>query len=205
LPEDGSWVKYQMEASFERDGTQLSTTGSLTLRSVGRTQENGVDCRWIEIERTFRRNTEFIIVTKLLIPEKHLKKGESPVEHVVRGWVRFADSEPREIDSSSRVGSAALFLSGPLNETKKLDKEEIDSKLGKLACEGVSGKTEYMGRFGTTRASMQLRLNEKAPFGVVQARVESETERDGQVRRSTTTYKLAEVGTGATSALSGSQ
>jgi hypothetical protein len=206
LPGDGWWVKYHMEGTSERNGMQVSTTGSLTLSSVGRTQENGVDCRWIEIERKVQRNdTEFTIVTKLLIPEKYLKKGQSPLDHVVRGWVQFRDNEPREIDTSSGIGSSALYLAGPLNEAKKLAKEEVDSKLGRLACEGVSGKTEYMGRFGTTRATVQLRLNEKAPFGVVQARVDSETERDGQVRKSTATYKLADVGTGATSALPGSQ
>ena len=56
LPKDGSWAKYK-EGESEGSGT-------LTLRMVGTTTEDGQKCRWLEIESA-EENGETTRVTKI--------------------------------------------------------------------------------------------------------------------------------------------
>ena len=82
----------------------------------------------------------------------------------------------------------------------------VESKLGKLECEGLTGYTmqnfRFSGREIETQHTFHIRLHKKAPFGVVSARVNRETTRDGQpFTTATRTYTLTEFGEGAQSEL----
>jgi hypothetical protein len=208
LPDDGAWVRFDMEMSGQRNGMTQSMNGSLRMSSVGGAQENGEDCRWIEIHFTVNREgREFTTMAKLLIPEKNLKKGETPLEHVVRAWQKQGEQEPREFDNPEGPHSPLpAFLSGPLEDVEKLEKEVVESKLGKLECAGVRGRLRVANDTMAVKVKQEARLHEKAPFGVVTCRMEYEIERDGAVQQTgTLTLKLAELGSGAESALPGYQ
>jgi hypothetical protein len=84
---------------------------------------------------------EHTLIRKLLIPEKYLNKGENGTEHVVRGWAKY-DDEP--VDRAVPVhGRWPAYLAGPLRDERKLEKQLVESKLGALECEGVTGWMEY--------------------------------------------------------------
>ena len=208
LPEDGAWVRFEMEVTTERNGMETAGTGSLIMSSFGRTQVNGEDCRWIEFKWQVKLSeVERTIITKVLIPEKYLKKGEDPLEHLVRGWWKFGDGDPIDVKMARNAYFVPAILGGPLKDVKKLDQEVIESKLGKLECEGLTGYTKYM-LLGPREVlvTFETRLHEKAPFGVVSCRMESELKRKGEVvQRWTFTLRLADFGTDAESALPGYQ
>lgn len=208
LPEDGAWVRFDMEMTGQRNGMTQSMSGSVKIASVGGAQENGEDCRWIEVQFTVEReDREVTTMAKLLIPEKHLKKGETPLEHVVRAWQKQGDQEARELDEPQSPNTPLpALLSGPLADAEELEKQVVESKLGKLECAGVRGRLNVANDQMTVKVKQESRLHEKAPFGVVTCNMEFEIERDGTVQQSgTLRLKLAEVGSGAESALPGYQ
>ena len=208
LPEDGAWVRFDLVITSERDGMERTMTGSLTMSSVGRTQENGEDCRWIEFKLQMKRNeAQRTTIAKVLIPEKFLKKGENPLEHAVRVWEKQGDNEPRELeDPQSPRTPLPAFFSGPLKEVKKLDKEVVESKLGKLECEGLTGHNRFGDDQMEINVTYHTRLHAKAPFGVVTCRMDFEEKRDGNVQETGyLTLKLADFGEDAQSDLPGYQ
>jgi len=205
LPDDGAWVRFDMELIAQRDGMETKLKGFLTMSSVGQQTENGEKCRWIEFDGNVKNaDGKRTFVAKALIPERYLKKDKKPLDHFVRGWLREADNVPQSLAPPDvyRQGFFPAFLSGPLKDAENLDVELVECKLGKLQCAGVAGRGEYQqGRY-ETHLTFQIRLHEKAPFGVVSARMECEGRRDGQVRESgTVTLNLAEIGDKATTKL----
>ena len=83
-----------------------------------------------------------------------------------------------------------------------LDAKEMETKLGKLKCEGITGSTTFEEGRGKATAEFENRLHEKAPFGIVQSVIQVSTERDGTTRREgTLTLDLAETGQDAKSKL----
>lgn len=203
LPEDGSWVSYDIKLSGQFGDRQFEGQGTLTMKSVGQSTENGEPCRWIE----FRSDTKFgererTSIYKLLIPEKFLKKGEAPLDHLVRGWRKFGDGEPEAVENANGLRTIRSYLVGPLPSVKKLDKEVVESKLGRLECDGLTGQTEYTYTRGDNQSQVQAeyrtRLHKQAPFGVVSCQIKSTITRDGEVRGTiTSTLKLADFGTTA--------
>ena len=212
LPEDGTWVRFdldEVQTSPEKPERRLS--GLLFLRSVGRTFMEGEPCRWIEIEceRVDGANQHHNVF-KLLIPEKRLKAGESPLDHVVRGWyqqsqkARLLTFEITGPDSphARLVHLARPYLQGPLQELKRLDEKIVDPKLGLLECEHVEGWIQHKHDIHQTEARYRLLLNEKAPFGVVSADIDVTVQRNGQFWVATKcSLKLADFGENASSAL----
>jgi hypothetical protein len=123
---------------------------------------------------------------------------------VIRGWIKQQDSEPMAFTDLKSVqrGRLAGYLIGPPQNPGELDKKEIDSSLGKLACPGVTGDREIEQGDGTTRIAFENRLHEKSPFGVVTAVWKFERKMNGQVAGTgTTTMKLVDTGTTALSEL----
>lgn len=210
LPEDGSWVRFHVELNRRLGAREVTTKGSVTMSSVGRVTLDGEKYRWIEFRSEFRE-WYFKDVYKLLIPERYLKQGEEPLQHVLKAWRRvgwYLESQELKVleEGFGTVFSNLItFLHDPSREVKKLGKEVVESKLGKLACEGVTGQTKPApprGGQGVWHGTYLTRLHPKAPFGVVSARVEYELKRGGQVQRSRSlTLKLADAGTSAVSAL----
>jgi hypothetical protein len=182
LPEDGAQVRYDLEIAVTGQDTRVK--GSLTVSSVGKATENGDDCRWIEFKMiTSDNGQDHVIVSKVLVPEKHLGKGKSAADNVIRGWIKDENGEPFEIKDLKAPQAVALraYLAGPLKNAGELDKKEIDGKLGKLECPGATGEMEIESEIGTITINHENRLHEKAPFGLVTAVWKFELKNNGQV------------------------
>src|SRR5262245_17361110 len=133
LPADGAMARYDMEMTVAKDGKQLTGKGTAILSSVGRKEVDGKPCRWIEIIFEVKiEDREEKSITKVLIPEKHLKEGEEPLKHVMKAWQQDRDNA-REL-AVDRLADSPLpvFLAPALKDAKKLPKALIDTKLGKL-------------------------------------------------------------------------
>ena len=207
LPEDKAWIAYKMEMTTDEGGQEMSRPGTLTLRSVGKAFESGEDCRWIEFKMVQGgEGQERTVIAKVLVPEKHLKKGESPFDQRVRGWIKQGDAAAQTLDGANDHGPLPAFLAGPLDDAKPLDKETLEvAKLGKLECEGVTGKHTFKQREEEITYTATTRLNDKAPFGVVSSRYEFEIKRDGQSRKGRLTLEVADVGGEAETELPGQE
>jgi len=198
LPEDGSWVRFDAHYTFKVDGMEKAGqgTGTMTMASVGKVLEGSEPCRWIEFNVHLRDSgTEHILIRKLLIPEKRLKRGENATEHVVRGWAKF-DNE--DVAPAVPVhGRWPAYLAGPLQDEKTLDAQFVESKLGALMCEGVTGWIQYEEGDVQMKVTFETRLHEKAPFGVVSSRMQFEMKSNGKVQQTVdATMKLADFGNG---------
>jgi hypothetical protein len=182
LPDDGAQVRYDLEIAITGQDTKVN--GSLSVSSVGKVTENGEDCRWIEFKMIASHDgQDHVNISKVLIPQKHLGKGKSAAENVIRGWIKEENGEPFEIKDLKAPQAVALraFLAGPLKNAGELEKKEIDGKLGKLECPGMTGELELENDIGTITINVENRLNEKAPFGLVTATWKFELKNNGQV------------------------
>ena len=205
LPPDGMGARYELERTVTTNGQGRTAKGSYMISSVGTATVDGMKCRWIEIKdvnKSIDTGMEVIVIAKYLIPEEHLGRGKSPGEHVLRGWVKVGDREPLEIKEfptkPQRLSNgAALF--GPLANSKELENVEIDTTLGKLTCAGITGELEVRrpDNGAVAKYHFELRLHEKAPFGVVT----SVSEYEGQVQSGITKLTLIDVNTTALSEL----
>lgn len=187
LPKDGTWATYLLESASSVEGKVLeSVKTTVRIASIGEVTENGIACRWIEIVAQAKKESEDDgpegktrvrvydeRVHKLLIAEKHLTKGEAPLNHVIRGWMRRGKRNPQKIEGpGASLRSLASLLYGPLKDAKALPKAEVESKkLGKLLCEGVTGSLNIENpATGTIRMKLEDRLHPSAPFGLVSSR-----------------------------------
>jgi len=212
LPEDGAWVEYEVAAAeTNRDDSKRKGAGSLKISSVGTETVGGTKCRWIEIESVSKRDKSEprTSIWKLLIPEKHLHRGETPHEHIVRAWAKRGNRPAREIDKS-RLEVLLMFLTGPPKASKTLKPKIIETKAGKLKCAGLAGElyTEVPEGGAGTKAAMsatvETRLHKKAPFGVAWCKFDivADNPRTGKlIERTAITLKLSDEGTGAVSEL----
>lgn len=210
LPTDGTFVRYDLEIKEQRgEGEGKTVTGSLTMSSVGAKEVDGKKCRWIEIKMVMKAGErEQVQIVKVLSPEEHLKAGSSAIEHMVKGWHGRQGKEARAIEGSKdrRLGPVPAFLCGPFMNSKKLPAEEIDTKLGKLSCPGVTGSIKLEQGKNIVEISFKNRLSDKAPFGVVSSHMTYKVESNGKTRDAGTLFlKLAEVGKDAKSELPESQ
>jgi hypothetical protein len=178
LPKDGAWVSYDFNATAKAEGHEMKVKGALCMASVGQVTEADQPCRWIEIQVDMSfdegdRQHKKSEVYKLLIPEKYLAKGESPLEHVIRAWFKRGESETKKMENLDDADASPLpiVLAGPWKDAKTLDKAEVDCKLGKLLCEGVQSSREFkLRREGVLKCMQEVRLHPDAPFGVVGGR-----------------------------------
>jgi len=200
LPEDGAQVRYELEITTSADGQDKSGKGSLTVSSVGQATVDNQKCRWIEIKLTVNEPEEHSHVIKTLVPENDLGKGKSPLDHVVRTWIKAGNGEATEVKDlkSPEAQALRLFLAGASKPALEVEKVEIDSKLGKLECAGVSGEYEVESGNGITGSvTYENRLHDKAPFGLVTALWRFEGRKNGQVTESGT-FKLTLADTSTT-------
>jgi hypothetical protein len=183
LPEDGTWAKYDVEGSGRNLGElrlSLTMKGTLYLASVGRVTEEKQLCRWIEVrfdvDQTIgREKAKKSDWWKVLIPEKYLAKGDSPLNHVIRAWYRSEVDDSSEKSDFPGNGKTPLplILSGPLAGRRELPKTTTESKLGSLACKGTEGtllvKTKRSSALQETHEKWTVvnRLHPASPFGVV--------------------------------------
>ncbi len=182
LPEDGTWATYELDGSGKNIGefgADLTMKGRLHIASVGRVMENDQPCRWIEVQfdvenKIGHEQSKKSDWWKLLISEKHLINGQSPLNHTLRAWYRSeADDCSQKIDSPSDGRTPLpIILSGPLENSKRLEAAETESKLGKLTCNGIQGTLTLKSRRGALpeirqKWKLESRLHPDSPFGVV--------------------------------------
>src|ERR1051326_6094228 len=107
LPADGAQVRYDLEIAIT--GQDVKVNGSISVSSVGKTTENGEDCRWIEFKMiTSNDGQDHVNISKVLIPEKHLGQGKSAADNVIRGWIKEENGEPFEIKDLKAPQAVAL-------------------------------------------------------------------------------------------------
>ncbi len=191
LPKDGTWATYLMESTSTVEGKILERVKTdIHIASVGKVTKNGQVCRWIEVTfkskkeskedgpegKTRTRNYPEVFYA-FLVPEKHLTKGGTPLKHVTGGWTRRGEGKPHKFKSpGAELPWLPTMLYGPLDNAKPLPKEALESKLGKLLCDGVTGTLDtkdHMG--GTLKMKFEDRLHSDAPFGIVSSRCTFET------------------------------
>ena len=204
LPKDGASVRYKMDLVMEQNGMQMTGDGTLSVSSVGQAVVDDEKCRWIEFKMKIKlKDREQTIIAKVLIPEKHLGKGKTPIDHVKKCWFK-QDGETREVKDvqGQKGGPMPIFLCGPLKDVKKLKQEVVESKLGKLPCEGLTGRLVTKQGKDDLDANLETRLHVKAPFGVMTLKIKLKISRDGQPQQKLTmTLHRAEVGKNAKSEL----
>ncbi|MBM4070097.1 MAG: hypothetical protein FJ271_14260 [Planctomycetes bacterium] len=210
LPEDGSFARFDLEIKEQRGDDSKTATGSFTMSSVGAKEVDGKKCRWIEIKMIIKQGErEQVQIVKVLTPEEHLKAGSSAIEHMIKGWAGRPGKEARAVEGSKdrRLGPVSAFLCGPFMNAKKLPAMEIDTKVGKFTCTGVTGSIKIEQDKTVVEVVFDNRLSDKAPFGVVSSNMKYKATRaDGETRdQGTVSLKLVEVGKNAKSDLPDSQ
>jgi hypothetical protein len=210
VPQDGTRVVFAFDLAAKMfDGQEKKVQVSLSLASVGRTTVKGEKCRWIEIKATNKEDGKTLKLAKMLIGEKYLRTGQTPVDNIIKGWIKNPSSTPQihVIEREFKQGPGffrglEFFLSGPFQDAKDLPPEEIDGKLGKLACRGVKGLI-HLEEFGEViDIAVENRLHEHAPFGLVTSRMDWKTTACGELKASgTMTLRLEEISTAAKSEL----
>lgn len=208
LPDDKAYAKYDLELTVEGQGAMQ--TGELTLKSVGSTFEDGEKCRWIEMEFKLKPSDGEgdKHIYKLLLPEKNLKAGANPLEKILRAWHKQNEDAVVQFTETTTLTTAAVgvFLSGPSKDSKALDKQFEDSKIGNVECAGVKGSFEQMLGPGMLKVTSEVRTTDKAPFGSVRGEYQFEIINEQKTEaKATARLKLVDVGTEAVSALPDSQ
>lgn len=218
LPADGAWVRYAINQTMIHKKEKNAVTGTLTLASVGRVKLDDDMGRWIEIvlDAKIPDDEETVsTVFKALIPEKHLKKGADPLQNWVKGWVKTGEAPARPLKKELLTNPALvlnLVISGPVRDAKVIEKTTIETKLGKLECEGVEGSFVLKdaainivdGRATVADAKGRLRslFHDKAPFGVASFQLKVDFPDVGRGEASAeATLTLSEIGEGAKSRL----
>ncbi len=183
LPADGTWAQYDLKVeAVDGQGRKIELTGSVLVKSVGKVQEGGEDCRWIEIKLSLDQDDGNAgILAKALVPEAHLGRGKSAIKHIKRLWWKQGQEEPmlvEEVDDP-RYGIVQLVLAGPASDAKPLPPKTVKSKLGELPCKGVAGTRSLGTGNQARRFTFETRLHKKAPFGVVSVELQPETPENG--------------------------
>lgn len=178
LPNDGTWAVYTVRGATNAGAGDWGMNGTLRIASVGRVVVAGLPCRWIETRLDLAvtrgdQSTPIRHLYRVLIPERHLTRGESPLDHVVCAVGQWGDSDPVESKSLDELGSTAwlrVVLSGPWRTVKQLDCVDICGKLGTLSCLGEEGSLDVLNEVRTTTNwQLRNRLHCSSPFGVVTA------------------------------------
>jgi hypothetical protein len=215
LPEDGASVTFAYSEVV--NGVEKNQKDGLVISSVGKAVVDGEDCRWIEIRaidpNAGETDPETFLIFKLLISERHLGKGKSARDHVIRGWLKNGNEDVFELNDPKSIKTGIdLFypplpklLSGPPGEQKELAKVEIDGNLGKISCAGVSGSYNERGQGAGQRldfrTTFENRLHEKAPFGVVSSAWKVTATVGGKIREFSSKYTLTGTSENAVSEL----
>ena len=108
--------------------------------------------------------------------------------------------------TEDNIGPMPTFLAQRLTNRKKLNSVEIDGKLGKYACPGLSGTLTWKEGANENRAEIVSRQHPKAPFGVVTSEIDVVTSRDGrETNKGKLTFRLTDFGFDAKSKLPDNQ
>lgn len=181
LPDDATWATFKVEGYKEKRNKRKEPVASwLRMSSVGSATEDGQPCRWIELDDTYSKDgrPERRVINKLLIPENHLTAGQTPGEHIVRGWSRFDQPEQGSVRTLDKLegkpfaSQAWVYLVGPATDEQKLEPIKTDhKKLGQVTCERRRGtfhaKIPHLEGPREVSGTFEAQLHDQAPFGVV--------------------------------------
>jgi hypothetical protein len=209
LPEDGAWVRFEVNGKGVASGGTVRVTvkGTQTIRSVGRVVVNDEQCRWIELksemvfERAGEKARKLNAVIKLLIPEKYLTTGKNPRGHVLKAYKGDSSETLRELDLKGNdarvIQSLDEIFHAPLKQTSPLPAKTIKTKKQSWPCEGIKGESTS----DSTIFRTETYINRKAPFGVVTYKYEKERRRNNVSQgMRTMEWKFVESGRDAKSA-----
>jgi hypothetical protein len=200
LPEDGAWAEYHV--LFRVDGQELVLTWF--LRSVGREQQGGVDCRWIELEERNNTPDRPQQVFKLLIPEDRVGPGRNPLEEPRRIlYRRNSGEEVQEIGSVGEVdfGLPILFAGIPGTSERQSESEVLDWSRGRLECLVYTGSSQ--ATIGAARIELRHRQlrSEQVPFGLAAMKIDFTLTVENETRPGRFELVLKDAGAGAQSVL----
>jgi hypothetical protein len=214
LPDDGAWARFEGEMGSLVEG-QPGSTVLITISSVGQATVANEAYRWIEMRlESFEEDgsEKPVYIMKGLFPAEQLKLGGDPMEGLLRAWGKTGDAVPLEVPDADRTKKFQMherflgLLGGPLKNLEKLDKRVVDSALDKLECDGLVGHVRSAPHdIRDSYMIYELRLHEKAPFGVVSFKINLELKSGGKVLAKGTfiDLKLIALGTYAKSELPG--
>jgi hypothetical protein len=197
LPDDGAWARFELQIT---DNNASSRKVEVIMRSVGR-MASEPPARWLEFKVPSEDETRTL---KLLIPERYLKEGEQPIEHIIRAWRKDSEAIPVSVPRM-RDFWMLVFLAGPLRDVKTLDSKSIETPLGALECPGLVGQSHVREDDGYEEdLTYTVRRHAKAPFGVVACDIDCVVTKDGKLHGKVKyELKLVEVGKDAVSELRG--
>jgi hypothetical protein len=174
---------------------------------VGQVTEENQRCRWIEVQLDRQRTVgewkkKETTVYKVLVPERFLANGQSPLDHLIRGWRRWDDVKPQPMNDPNIIiiTELPIILSKTWNDVRHLEKLEIRSKLGSRMCDGIRGTVELSARRFHEKWEFENRLHPDSPFGVVTSRWELVPKRRGGAAM-VCELRLIDFGKGAKSAM----
>jgi hypothetical protein len=211
LPPDGHWASFKVDGRGKTaDGSDVTMQGTLKLSSVGKVDMNGESYRWIELELNVKHNGSAVYsADKLLIPEKHLVSGGSPLEHVARYWKKptiKSTAKERNLNGEGVKYALALlspYLHGPFDDVQRSSAIKIETALGELECPGLSARDTIELPGGVImKKRYWIRGHRRAPFGVVAWAEEEIIERNKEHSSSMTRKLILEsLGTDAVSVM----
>ncbi len=208
LPADGIWAAY--DAVFEgipAEGTATKNESEVIVRAVGTQKEADRVLRWLEIEIKLKDGKSEVL--KFLIAEADVGLLAAPLDHIVKHWcARPEFATPRNMSVNTRSTPLEPYLSPAIDRNARqiLKANVFETRLGKLECHGVVGKSQRNVERGPPHMEIETTYteydHEQSPFGSVYFCSEQRPAVDGKplgTRRISLT--LRETGTSAASTL----
>ncbi len=133
---EGVWAKYQVETLIDDKTTQRF----LTIVILEQKTEQGQLCRWLEVikEDEDPQNT---LVTRLLIPEEHIRPGVNALERALVVLQRTGDRPPvnlTDTDRSEVQSDLSLVMPIRHEDSQSHDPEAIELKGRMISLSGWS-------------------------------------------------------------------
>ena len=193
LPADGTWAAYDvMTTNVHRDGSRTESTGTLTVRSIGRTRISRKEYRWLEFEHSWEQEpTDGVSrryhssIQKVAIDESVFSTDTNPTTGILTGFVSktSADEKPikweyarfnilkPELGSKSGFGPLDYYTRVPFDHATDIGRKTITVAGETLDCIGIE-QSETTHKLGTTRqnvttAAYRRWSSDNTPFGVV--------------------------------------
>jgi hypothetical protein len=162
LPEDGSWVKFDLRL----EGPNIDQTLTWTVRSVGNFQQAGKDLRCIETDLSGGTDLS-PSVHRLLVPVEAFGENKHPLERAVKMWFFRGMEAPQAASGLEADAITAFFLGGPTSDVKKLAESEVVKwQRGELNCTAYTGQSKRMVNTALFDSDWKVLRHPEIPFGL---------------------------------------
>ena len=193
LPADQTWASYDVATTIiHQDGSRTDSTGTLVVRSVGKTRINGREYRWLEFEHSWEQEpTEnnahryHSSIQKVAIDQSVFSKNTHSTSGILTGfgsktsavekpkkweYARFHILKPG-VGSKSGLGPLDYYAHAPFNHATEIGRKKITVAGETLDCIGIeqSETTHKLGgnRQNVTTTAYRQWASDDTPFGVV--------------------------------------